>query len=305
MMKEAKDPDKKDFMPLRSISIFAKHLLLQGSDSRNTWRKYRDRKDFMPLSSISIFAKPLAAARIRQQEYMAQIQGAGSGHPLSAWPPYFNQGAPSLNQGGLLNSGGGLLDSGGGFSQASSLRHGMSPVDMDIKEPKKRRSSPGPGISKPSTNKRIKGTPSKNPVQLKDAVTRSQFEMFTDRLHVCQKMTSYGKEKKAGTCPQFCPVAITMDEVVKKPHEHDMSDMRRKLPLWTIFMSENQDVKEMGKSIEAFGKALQNVQQHNKKKNRSFDVAVVNDPDQYYRAHYGAKVRKKGGKPDVNGAGSM
>jgi hypothetical protein len=34
-------------------------------------------------------------------------------------------------------------------------------------------------------------------------------------------------------------------------------------------------------------------------------VAVVNDPDQYYRAHYGAKVRKKGGKPDVNGAGSM
>jgi hypothetical protein len=32
-------------------------------------------------------------------------------------------------------------------------------------------------------------------------------------------------------------------------------------------MLENQDVKEMGKSIEAFGKALQNVQQHNKKKN--------------------------------------
>jgi hypothetical protein len=64
-------------------------------------------------------------------------------------------------------------------------------------------------------------------------------------------------------------------------------------------------VKEMGKSIEAFGKALQNVQQHNKKKNWSFDVAVVNDSDQYYRAHYGTKVCKKGGKPDASGAGSM
>jgi hypothetical protein len=75
--------------------------------------------------------------------------------------------------------------------------------------------------------------------------------------------------KKVKNNPEFLPVAVTVDQVVEKPDEHDMSDMWMELPLWTIFLPRGQSAKDYRERLEAFGKALQNLSAHNKKKSRS------------------------------------
>jgi hypothetical protein len=95
---------------------------------------------------------------------------------------------------------------------------------------KKRSASPTPVKT---SSKRIKGTPAKKPVHLKDAVVRANFETFTERFEVCQKMTTYNNPKKVKNNPEFLPVAETINQVVEKPEdEHaDMNNMWRELPL--------------------------------------------------------------------------
>jgi hypothetical protein len=133
-------------------------------------------------------------------------------------------------------------------------------------------------------------------VQLKDAVVRANFETFTEPFEVCQTMTSCDNPKKVKNCHEFLPVAVTTDQVVEKPDEHDMSNIWRELPLWTVFLPRGQSVKDYGEKLEAFSKALQNLSARNKQKCREFDAKVVHDSLEYYVAHYEAKRRKKGGK---------
>jgi hypothetical protein len=47
-------------------------------------------------------------------------------------------------------------------------------------------------------------------------------------------MTTFDNPKKVKNNPEFLPVAVTMDQVVEKHDEHDMSNMWRELPLWTV-----------------------------------------------------------------------
>jgi hypothetical protein len=239
--------------------------------------------DFVPLNSVPVFAEPLAKLREQQRTFIE----TGSVPPFTA-------GCGSSSIGNASPFQGTSQFQGHDYPKPSAYLHNFGASSpQGGASSKKRSASPTPGKT---SSKRIKGTPAKNPVQLKDAVVRANFESFTERFEVCQKMTTYDNPKKVKNNPGFLPVAVTMDQVVEKPDEHDMSDMWRELPLWTVFLPRGQSAKDYGERLEAFGKALQNLSAHNKKKCREFNAKVVHDSSEYYIAHYGAKRRKKGGK---------
>jgi hypothetical protein len=150
------------------------------------------------------------------------------------------------------------------------------------------------GGNRSTSQKRPKGTNSMSVVQVKDAVVRTQFEMLTDRLVTCQTMTSYKEAAQSTNNPEFHSLLVTYDEIVDKPDEHLEGARQRDCPIWSVFLPSHLDPKDIGIQLEALGKAMQqDPKSSKKKKNKTFDWAIVRNPKEFYNTHYGQKRTKK------------
>jgi hypothetical protein len=123
--------------------------------------------DFVSLNSVPMFAKALAKLRELQRILIE-----------TGYMPLFTAGCASFSNGNASQFGGTYQSQGHAYPKPSALQHNFGASHLQGgASSKKRSASLTPGKT---SSKRIKGTPAKNSVQLKDAVLRVNFETFTE-----------------------------------------------------------------------------------------------------------------------------
>jgi hypothetical protein len=154
--------------------------------------------------------------------------------------------------------------------------------------------STGKSTTKKPQVKRLKNSPSKSIVQVKDAVVWQQLNSMSKKLVDVEKMTSYKTKKQNDNNAPFQTCLCTFDGINVHPDKLTDVDQPRDLPLYTVALPKAMTMKEAGAKIEALGKAMQD-SGYRHKRNKEFDLMVFHEDSKalHAEAHYGSKVTKR------------